>query len=180
MAKLSVQIAIIHHDEILLIKREDFQVWGMPGGSIDSGESAAQAAVREAKEETGFDVRLTRMIGLYVIPQYADTFASDHTVLFTAQVMGGKLVSETSETLDARFFPKNALPDDLMWHHQIRVEDAFADKQGTVRVQNIVENILTQSYLDLYRLRDESELTPAEFFRQKVMPPGIETTELEG
>ena len=44
MAGLGVQIAIIQNEKILLIKREDFEVWGMPGGEIDAGETAAQAA----------------------------------------------------------------------------------------------------------------------------------------
>ena len=47
----------------MLTQREDFEVWRLSGGVAEPGEILAQAAVREAKEETGLDVRLTRLVG---------------------------------------------------------------------------------------------------------------------
>ena len=58
MPTLGVEIAIIEAGKVLLIKRRDFGVWLLPGGGIDAGESAAEAAVREAQEETGLEVEL--------------------------------------------------------------------------------------------------------------------------
>ena len=123
---------------------------------------------------------LTRLVGLYVIPQFAKTFANEHILLFAAEIIGGALIRKTSETLDARFFALSALPDDLMWHHQIRIQDALGGiGGGVVRVQHLTNDVPAQSRADLYRLRDESDLTPAEFFRQHVFPRGAEITELE-
>jgi len=53
---------------ILLEKRRDCGLWGLPGGRIDPGESISEAAIREVKEETGFDICITRFIGVYSEP----------------------------------------------------------------------------------------------------------------
>ncbi len=50
--KVGVCVAIIENEQILLTKRKDFEVWCLPGGHVDAGETVAQAAVREAFEET--------------------------------------------------------------------------------------------------------------------------------
>ena len=67
--KVGVCVAIIRDERVLLTKRSDFEVWCLPGGHVDEGESIAQTAVRETAEETGLEVKLTFMIGLYSIPE---------------------------------------------------------------------------------------------------------------
>ena len=57
--------AVIDDGKILLTKREDFEVWCLPGGAVEDGESTAQAAVRETLEETGLHIELSYLIGLY-------------------------------------------------------------------------------------------------------------------
>jgi 8-oxo-dGTP diphosphatase len=102
MPSFGVNIAIFKEGKVLLTKRDDFPVWCLPGGSIDSGETIAQAAIREACEETGFEVKLTRLVGLYSRPNWV--LEGSHAVLFTAEVIGGNLIKETQETIDAGFF----------------------------------------------------------------------------
>src|SRR5258708_9659359 len=60
---------------ILLQRRSDSGNWALPGGAMDIGETFAQSAIREVKEETGFDVRIDRIIGIYSDP--AHVFAYD-------------------------------------------------------------------------------------------------------
>jgi ADP-ribose pyrophosphatase YjhB (NUDIX family) len=53
---IGVYIAIFQDNRLLLTQREDFEVWGLPGGIVEPGETLAQAAMREAKKETGLDI----------------------------------------------------------------------------------------------------------------------------
>ena len=65
MVKCGAIVAIIQDGKILLTKRQDFEVWCLPGGHVDPWESVADAAKRESVEETGLEVELTRFIGVY-------------------------------------------------------------------------------------------------------------------
>lgn len=55
---------------LLLVHRTDNNLWALPGGGVDLGEGVADAAVREVKEETGLDVRVTGIVGLYTNPNH--------------------------------------------------------------------------------------------------------------
>jgi ADP-ribose pyrophosphatase YjhB (NUDIX family) len=134
MTSFGVNIAIIKEEKVLLTKRADFPVWCLPGGSIDSGETIAQAAIREAYEETGFEVKLTCLVGLYSRPNWV--LEGSHGVLFTAEIMGGNLIKETQETIDAGFFSLSELPVELIWWHLQRIRDAFSGEIGFVRLQD--------------------------------------------
>lgn len=166
MAGLGVSVAIIDDaGRIVLQQREDFAVWGLPGGEIEPGETAAQAAVREAHEETGLEVVLTRLVGLYAMPRWRT--GNDHTVLFAAVAVGGALVRQTSETLDAGYFTRDALPNALLPWHQQRIADALDGKTGVVYLQDMAwpfgEGVTRQ---DIYRQMRESGLSKMDFLRQ--------------
>ncbi len=181
MVKLGAQVAIIDSGKVLLIKREDFEVWGLPGGDIEAYETAAQAAIREAHEETGLVIALTGLIGLYVMPAMASLGLDTHIALFSARVMEGQLKPQTHETLDARFFHPDELPDDLLWHHRSRILDAVNSVGGsTLRLQEFSHSLpdYVTSRADLYRLRDQSGLSRSEFFAKYLNNPGKESIEV--
>ncbi|MBZ0303449.1 MAG: NUDIX domain-containing protein [Anaerolineae bacterium] len=166
MAGLGVSVAVLNDaGRILLQQREDFAVWGLPGGEIEPGETAAQAAVRETYEETGLEVRLTRLVGLYAMPRWWD--GGVHAAVFAAELTGGTLLKQTAETLDAAFFGLEDLPGALLpWHLQ-RIRDTLAGKTGVAYLQDVMgsfEENLTRA--ELYRLRDESGLSRHDFLRQ--------------
>lgn len=117
--------------EILLMRRSDNGLWGLPGGYVDAGESVAQAAAREVLEETGWRVETGRLIGVYSDParQVID-YGDGHRVqavnlCFEALAREPGQPTTPEETLETGFFPWDALPEPFVPIHTIRVEDAF-------------------------------------------------------
>jgi ADP-ribose pyrophosphatase YjhB (NUDIX family) len=157
---LGVNVAIIQDGHILLTKREDFEVWCMPGGAVDPNESLADAAVREALEETGLTVQLTRLVGVYSQP---DWLTGNHIALFAGTPAGGALCLCPGETVDVRYFPVTALPADLVPAHRDRIQDVLAGYGGSIAVTQPGRTI-SVSREELYALRDRSGLSRAEFY----------------
>src|SRR5436190_23412523 len=96
MPGLAVLVAVIDNGKVLLTKREDFEVWCLPGGSVEEGESLAEAAIREAKEETGLDVELTRLVGVY--SRLGGGMNDVHAVLYAAKSIGGEIKLQPHDT----------------------------------------------------------------------------------
>jgi 8-oxo-dGTP diphosphatase len=76
-----------------------YGLWNLPAGHVDKGESIEDAAVREAKEETGYDVKLGDKIGIF-----HETVESPVRHAFTAKIIGGELKVQPDEILDADWF----------------------------------------------------------------------------
>jgi len=181
MPILGVNVAIIQEGKVLLTKRVDFEVWCLPGGEVDVGESLAQAAIREAQEEVGLTVQLERLVGIHSRPQWLSV--GGHIVVFAAKIMGGKLTVQPSEVLEARFFSAHELPAEMMLGANQQAMDALNGVVGAVWTHSSQWDLkpeLTRG--ELYRLRDQSGLSPAEFYLQHVGKhiPGGDYLEVEG
>ncbi|WP_433462710.1 NUDIX domain-containing protein [Spirillospora sp. CA-128828] len=93
--------------EILMIRRTDNDNWALPGGAIDLGESVTQAAIRETKEETGIEIEITGLVGIYSDPKHVIQYTSndevrqEFSILLTARLMAGerRTSDESSEVL---------------------------------------------------------------------------------
>ena len=179
MTTLVTSVAIFKDGEVLLQKREDFEVWCLPGGHVENLETAAQAAVREAREETGLEVELTCFVGLYYHPGFDGL--GMHSALFAARMLGGTLQCDPGETLDARFFPVHALPPDTVWWHQQRVLDAAsASSGGQAWLQNGAhQHDATRTRQKVYAQRDASGLSRAAFFMKEFGNPALAVVKLE-
>lgn len=136
MPMFGATVAVPDGGRILLQLREDVGLWNLTGGAVEPGESLAQAAVREVREETGLEVRLTRLVGIYSRPKWRR--GGCHDVLFAAEPVGGCLVTTAAETLDVRFFDPEHLPDALFWWHRRMIADALSGAGGVVWSQNAI------------------------------------------
>src|SRR4051812_25498343 len=91
---------------LLLVRRMASGCWELPGGRVDVGESAEEAAVRETAEEAGVHVLLTGLVGLFTDPAYVVRTADGEVrqqfaVLFRARSIGGEPRGDGRETSEA-------------------------------------------------------------------------------
>lgn len=129
--------AIIRNDagEVLLIRRADNGQWAYPGGYMDLGESAAEAAVREAYEETGVMSEPVHLVGAYTGPDHQVTYANGDQAQFASAVFlcrhtGGEPRADGVETLEARWFPADvaSLPEPMKPRVRRRIAESLSDR----------------------------------------------------
>lgn len=120
---------------LLLHRRTDNGNWALPGGTLEMGESADQCVVREVKEETGFDVEVVRLIGIYSDPSHTTiTYPDGNTVsymsaLFECRCLGGAATLNDESSAIAWCDPEN-LPQPFHPGHVPRVLDALARREA--------------------------------------------------
>jgi len=109
---------------ILLQRRRDNELWALPGGGMEAGESIAETAMREVLEETGYEVRPLYVIGVYSDPKHVFAYddgevRQEFSVCIACEVTGGRLaVSE--ESYEVSWFTHSEI-DQLKMHDRIRV-----------------------------------------------------------
>ncbi len=163
MPAVGANMAILREGTILLMQREDFEVWAMPGGGTEPGESQAETAVREAREETGLEVEITGLVGCYMGSALNPEL---HSVCFRGSPVGGDLLPQGSEVLDLRWFPVDELPADMFWWHRQQIVDAAAGIHGAAWRFEINAAEPFDSRAQLYQLRDRSSMSRVGFYRQ--------------
>lgn len=112
--------------EILLQRRADSAKWGFPGGAIELGETPQVAAVREVKEETGLDVVVGELLGVYTecnMKYPNGDEAQSICMAYELKVTGGELRCDESETLELKYFSVDSTPDLFCRQHQELWED---------------------------------------------------------
>ena len=102
--------AVVVDDEqrLLLQRRRDNDKWALPGGKMEIGESLGDCARREVKEETGFDVELTGIVGIYSDPKHVFAYddgevRQEFSICFSARITGGDL-TVSDESHEVAFF----------------------------------------------------------------------------
>src|SRR5262245_45730378 len=122
-------------NKVLLTRRTDNGRWCLPGGALDPGESLEECCVREVWEETGLQVRVVRLIGIYSTPHRVTYYADGQqwqivAAHFLAAVTGGTL-GISNETTEAGFFsPADMAKMDIIDSHIERLQDFFAGHEA--------------------------------------------------
>ena len=133
-------------DRMLLVKQqhEDKEIWMAPGGGIEEGENAAEAAVREVKEETGLDIALGRMLWhVEEVSERGQRFVN----FFTARVAGGVLELGEDPEFDG--------------DHQVLREVRFMSRQEMAEIPHLYPESLREEFWDLH----ESDYAGSDAFK---------------
>ena len=114
-----VRVMLLQNGGVLLVRQTYMPGWFMPGGGVKRNETLDDAARREAYEEIGAEMGKLALLGAYT---NFDGFKSDHNALFlcTDFTLGKK---QDMEIAEARFFPLDALPEDIWPGHRLRLEE---------------------------------------------------------
>jgi len=117
---------------LLLVRRCDSGTWELPGGRVDIGETAAEAAVRETAEESGVHVLVTGLVGVFTDPNLVvraldGEVRQQFVVIFRARVLSGTPHGDLHETSDAAWVAFADLPHLVIEPHmRVWMEHALA------------------------------------------------------
>src|SRR2546428_4821725 len=127
-----VSAIILTPEGLLLQRRSDNGLWGLPGGAVEPGESVSEAVIREVREETGLEVAPLRLVGVYSAPAIGQVVTyPDGNVIhyvsasFECRIVGGALACG-HESLELCWFDPPALPAAMVEMHHVRVTDSLA------------------------------------------------------
>ena len=120
--------AIIFDDQkrVLLCHRRDIDAWNLPGGGVEMGELPNEAAIRETKEETGLDVSIERLVGVY-----AKIERDEFVFAFVCRPVGGELTL-TDEADECKYFEIGEIPANTSPKHVERILDAMEPSHSPV------------------------------------------------
>ena len=111
-------------DRVLLIHRTDNDLWALPGGAQEFGEYIAETVVRETKEETGIDVEVDTIVGIYTNPNHVVEYTDGEvrqqfSICFRARPIGGT-ETPSDESSEVRWISREHL-NGLTIHPSMRL-----------------------------------------------------------
>ncbi len=124
--RIAVSALIFDGEHILLALRRDIEWWNLPGGGMEDGETVDEALRREVSEETGLEVEVGQLVGVYSKPQKQEV-----VLTFRCNVTGGTPIA-TEESLECRYFDPTNLPINTLPKHRERIEDALLHQSTAI------------------------------------------------
>ncbi|MBF0435390.1 MAG: NUDIX hydrolase [Magnetococcales bacterium] len=123
-ADIVIELVDYDHRPVVLIERKNPpHGWAIPGGFVDRGERVERAAVREALEETGLQVTLIALLGLYSAPDRDPRFHTA-TALYVARASGQPVARDDAKQV--AIFAVDQLPTGLAFDHDLMIQDYLA------------------------------------------------------
>ncbi|MCS7479063.1 NUDIX hydrolase [Umezawaea endophytica] len=121
------------HGQLLMIRRTDNDLYSIPGGAQDVGETIGHTVIREVKEETGIDVEPVDIIGIYSDPAHVIAYTDGEvrqqfSICFRARLIGGELRT-SNESIEVHWVSRGDL-NTLNIHPsiQLRIEHGFEER----------------------------------------------------
>jgi ADP-ribose pyrophosphatase YjhB (NUDIX family) len=109
-------------NKVFLVFRSDYPVWVLTGGGIEKGESASKAAIREAKEESNFEVKIIRSVGVYNVGNKSEPNNKIH--FFEGRRLGGKFKPEYPRCM-GKWFDVDKLPARMTSFSKRAIDDTL-------------------------------------------------------
>jgi ADP-ribose pyrophosphatase YjhB (NUDIX family) len=116
-------IILDEQDRVLLCHRRDYDLWNLPGGGVEANESPWECVIREVKEETGLDVQVESLAGVY-----SKRNSTDIVFSFICKVIGAK-ITLTDEADKIEYFAVNEIPHNTSPNQVERIKDILVEKQ---------------------------------------------------
>lgn len=117
------------NNKVLLAHRRDHDLWNLPGGGIEKGEAPWDAVTRGVKEETGLEVEIIKLVGVYAKPEQ-----NEIVFAFECKIRGGALTA-TEEADELRYFSINEIPNNTSPKQIQRIKDALTGQTPHLRIQ---------------------------------------------
>ena len=111
---------------VLLCHRRDYDLWNLPGGGMENGESPWDGLKREVKEETGLEVEISKLAGVYSKPEKNDIVFS-----FICKPVGGK-ITLNDEADKIEYFEIDKLPPNTVPKQVERIKDAIENSDFSI------------------------------------------------
>lgn len=122
-------IILNNKNEVLLTLRQDMDIWCLPGGMVEAGESISESIIRELKEEIKLEARIDEFIGLYSEPNIRIIPPSKRYIIVAVFKCSIEAFPKTSDEVKAvDYFSIENLPNNIIEQHKLRIIDSFTKK----------------------------------------------------
>lgn len=118
-------IILDNQNKVLLCKRRDKDLWNLPGGMVEQGESPWVAAIRETHEEINVDISIEKLVGVYFKKEQEEIVFQ-----FLARIEDG-IPSESEESKEVAYFDVSALPENTAPRQKERIKLFFENPNIT-------------------------------------------------
>jgi 8-oxo-dGTP pyrophosphatase MutT (NUDIX family) len=124
---------------LLLIHRTDNDLWALPGGGIDPGETVREAGIRETEEETGYRVRITGLVGIYTDPRHVIEYSDGEVRAQFSICMRGTVTGGAART--------SGESSEVVWQQVDRLGELAIHPSMRLRIEHAVDPTRTQPFL---------------------------------